>query len=232
MVYIFFLAGGFFLLLYYLPIYFQVVSGVSASQSGVRNLPLILSCTIATIFSGGLISAKGHFVPFMIVGSVLTTVGCGLLYTLSTTSSSGQWIGFQILAGIGIGLALQVPIISAQAVVDPSDLASVTAMILFFQTIGGAFFVSAGEVAFTNILLGKLPMNAPSVDPQSVVAVGVTQIRATYSADVVPGIVDSYMSGLRVAYAIAIASSGISVVAALLSKWRNLKGKVQMGGAA
>lgn len=232
MLYVFFLAGGFFLLLYYLPIYFQVVNGVTASQSGVRNLPLILSTTIATIISGGLISAKGHFVPFMIVGSALTTVGCGLLYSLTTHSSSGQWIGYQILAGIGIGLALQVPIISGQAVADPADLASVTAMILFFQTIGGAFFVSAGEVAFTNILLQRLPTDAPSVDPHGVVAVGVTQIRSTYSADVVPGIVNAYMAGLKVAYAIAIASAGISVFVALFSKWRNLKGKVQMGGAA
>lgn len=233
MVYILFLAGGFFLLLYYLPIYFQVVNGVSASQSGVRNLPLILGTTIATIISGGLISAKGHFVPFMIIGSVLATIGCGLLYSLTTHSSSGEWIGYQIVAGVGIGLALQVPIISVQAVVDPSDLASATAMILFFQTIGGAFFVSAGEVAFTNILLARLPTDAPSVVPKSVVAVGVTEIRDTYSADIVPGIVNAYMSGLKVAYAIAVAAAGISVFVALFSKWRNLRGKMdQVGGAA
>lgn len=130
MAFIFFLAGGFFLLLYYLPIYFQVVSGVTASQSGIRNLPLILGTTITTIISGGLISAYGHFVPFMIFGSVLATIGSGLLYTLSTTSSSSAWIGFQALAGLGIGLAIQVPIIAGQAVVGPADLSSVTAMIL------------------------------------------------------------------------------------------------------
>ena len=39
-------AGSFFVLLYYLPIYFQSVDGVSASESGVRNLPLVLAvCT-------------------------------------------------------------------------------------------------------------------------------------------------------------------------------------------
>jgi MFS transporter, DHA2 family, glioxin efflux transporter len=130
MVYVFFLAGGFFLLLYYLPIYFQVVSGVSASQSGVRNLPLIIGCSIATIISGGLISALGHFVPFLIAGSALGTIGSGLLYTLSTTSSSSAWIGYQALAGLGIGLSLQVPIISAQAVAAPEDLSSATAMVL------------------------------------------------------------------------------------------------------
>jgi len=130
MAYIFFLAGAFFLLLYYIPIYFQVVDAVSASESGIRNLPLILGVTITTILSGGLISAYGHFVPFMIFGSVLTTIGCGLLYTLSTTSGHSMWIGYQALAGLGIGLALQVPVISAQAVVAPTDLSSVTAMIL------------------------------------------------------------------------------------------------------
>jgi len=126
----FFLAGGFFLLIYYIPIYFQVVSGVSASQSGVRNLPLILGVTITTIISGGLISAFGHFVPILIFGTVMATIGSGLLYTLSTTSTSAQWIGYQALTGLGIGLVLQIPVISAQAVVEPSDISSVTAMIL------------------------------------------------------------------------------------------------------
>lgn len=232
MIFIFFLAGAFFLFLYYLPIYFQVVSGVSASQSGVRNLPLILGCTLATILSGGLISAYGHFVPYMVVGSVLSTIGAGLLYTLNTTSGSGHWIGYQIITGLGIGLALQIPIIAAQATVGPADLSSVTAMILFCQTIGGAFFVSAGEVAFTNTLIGKLPTTAPGVDAASVVAVGVTQIRATFAASDVPGIIQAYMDGLKVAYAIAIAAAGISVLVSPLSPWKNLKGKVQMGGAA
>jgi hypothetical protein len=37
------LGGAFFVLLYYLPIYFQAVLGVSAEQSGIRNLALIVA---------------------------------------------------------------------------------------------------------------------------------------------------------------------------------------------
>ncbi len=232
MIFIFFLAGAFFLFLYYLPIYFQVVSGVTAAESGIRNLPLILSMTLATIVSGGLISVYGHFVPLMLGGSIVGTVGAGLLYTLNTTSSHGHWIGYQILTGLGLGTALQIPIIAAQGSVSAADISSVTAMILFCQTIGGAFFVSAGEVAFTNTLLGKLPITAPSVVPSTVISVGVTEIRATFEASVVPGIIQAYMDGLKVAYAIAIASAGISVLIASLSKWKNLKGKIPVGGAA
>lgn len=128
--FIFFLAGGFFLLLYYIPIYFQVVSGVTASESGIRNLPLIFGTTIATIISGGLITMYGHYVPFMIVGASMSTIGSGLLYTLSTTSKSSHWIGYQAIAGLGIGVTLQIPVIVAQATVAATDLSSVTAMIL------------------------------------------------------------------------------------------------------
>lgn len=130
MAFIFFLAGAFFLFVYYLPIYFQAVFGVTAANSGVRNLPLILGCTIATIFSGGIITFFGHFVPYLVVGGVMGTIGSGLLYTLGINSTSSQWIGYQALAGLGFGLSLQVPVISAQAVVTPADLSSATAMVL------------------------------------------------------------------------------------------------------
>jgi MFS family permease len=57
--YVVFLGGTFFLLVYYLPIYFQSVDGVSPLNSGIRNLPLIVSVSIFTIVSGGLITAFG-----------------------------------------------------------------------------------------------------------------------------------------------------------------------------
>ncbi|TVY17154.1 MFS gliotoxin efflux transporter gliA [Lachnellula arida] len=231
MFFIFFVAGGYFLLVYFLPIYFQVVSGVTASQSGIRNLPLILGTVIATITSGGLITVTGSFVPWLIGGSIFSTIGSGLLYTLNTHSSSAHWIGYQAIVGLGIGAAIQVPIIAAQAIAAPADLSSATAMVLFMQTVGGAFFVSAGNAAFSDTLIGHLPRYVPNIDPKTVVAVGVTEIRATFPADVVPGIVQAYMDGLRVDYAIAIASSGIAVLISLLSQWRNLKGKVVPGGA-
>lgn len=129
-IYAFFLGGAFFTLLYYIPIYFQAIRDVKAGESGVRNLALILATSIFTIFSGGLITMTGHFVPFLIGGGVLTTIGAGLIFTLGLTSPPSMWIGYQILAGIGIGLSIQVPIIAAQAVVEPIDISSITAMIL------------------------------------------------------------------------------------------------------
>lgn len=127
-------AGNFFALLYYLPIYFQSVDGVSASQSGIRNIPLVLGTSIFTVLSGGLISTYGIYVPFLLAGSVLATIGSGLIYTLDIGSPSAHWIGYQALAGIGVGLSIQVPIIANQAFVKMTEISSVTAVTLCMST--------------------------------------------------------------------------------------------------
>lgn len=124
------LAGSFFMLLYYLPIYFQSVDNVSASQSGVRNIPFVLGVSICTIISGGMISALGWYVPWLFVGSILATIGNGLLYTLDIGTSSPKWIGYQALTGIGLGFSVQVPMIANQAFVKVRDIPPVTAATL------------------------------------------------------------------------------------------------------
>ena len=221
--YNFFLAGSFFTLLYYLPIYFQSVDGVSASRSGIDNLPLVLGISIFTVISGGLISKFGIYVPFMLVGSTLATIGGGLIYTLDLGTSSSHWIGYQALAGIGIGLSIQVPIIANQAFVKVSEISSVTAVTLFFQTIGGAFFVSAGQTAWANRLLSRLPVTAPSVNPKLVVATGATQLRTVFTEEQIPGILVAYMDGLKITFALVVALAGITVPIALFAKWKNVK---------
>lgn len=221
--YIFFFAGSFFTLLYYLPIYFQSVDNVSASQSGINNIPLVLGISIFSIVSGALISRFGVYVPILLAGSVLATIGAGLMYTLDIGTSSSHWIGYQALAGIGIGLSIQVPIIANQSFVKMSEISSVTAITLFFQTIGGAFFVSAGQTAWANRLLSRIPVTAPGVDPKLVIATGATQLRHVFSAEQIPGILTAYMDGLRLTFALIIALAGITLPIALAAKWRNIK---------
>ena len=227
-----FLSGGFFVLLYYLPIYFQVVSGVSPSESGIRNLGLVISVSLFSIVSGGLITAFGHYVPLMIVSSVFATVGAGLIYTLGVGSPSSQWIGYQVVSGIGLGLGFQIPVIVAQASVEPTDISTVTAIILFFQSIGGSFFVSAAQSAFVNMLVGNLIKNVPTLDPQAVVAAGAGAIQSTFSADVVPEIIASYLTGLHVSFALTIALAGVSLLIAFLSPWQRINAMAALTGGA
>ena len=231
MIYIFFFAGSFFVLLYYLPIYFQSVDGVSPSDSGVRNIPLLVAASLFSILSGGIISATGWFQPFLIVGAALTAIGSGLIYTLDIGTEMGKWIGYQVLAGFGLGFAIQTAIIVGQASVEPADLSTITAMILFFQTIGGAFFVQAGQAAFSNKLVNSVSTFAPGVSPALVIGTGASDLRKVFSPEQLPGILQAYMAGLRDAYAICIALAGVAFVVAFFVEWKSIKGKAPSTGA-
>jgi predicted MFS family arabinose efflux permease len=228
------LAGSYFLIVYYLPIYFQSIDNVDPTTSGVRNLPLIISVTICTILSGAIISATGQAVPILVAGSALATVSAGLLYTLDVGTPSGNWIGYQILAGVGFGFAFQVPIIIVQARTPPQDLAAVTSILMFFQVAGGAFFVSAAQSAFINTVLNRLTYTAPNVDPIKLIATGATELRNAFSPEDIPGILVAYMDGLKVSFAIAIAGTGIAFILSTLSHWKrlDLKAVEKSAGAA
>lgn len=128
--YAFALAGSYFISLYYLPIFFQSIQNVNALVSGVHNLPAVISLVFSTVGAGVFVSKTGHAVPIAAIGSVLATIGAGLLYTMDGSTSTGKWIGYQIIASWGWGLAYQMPNIIGQSGTKDSDISTVNGVIL------------------------------------------------------------------------------------------------------
>lgn len=128
--YSFFFTAAFFTIIYYLPIYFQSIHNVSPIDSGVRNLPFMVTAIIGSIAAGLSIAQNGITTPLMFAGAVIGTISCGLLYTLDMYTSTGRWVGFQILAGAAFGSAFQIPIIHAQGNARPADIPATTAIIM------------------------------------------------------------------------------------------------------
>lgn len=175
--------------------------------------------------SGVLITITGHYIEMMILGPVISTIGCGLIYTFDIGTPSREWIGYQALAGIGFGLSIQIPVIVAQGISTPEDLSPITALIIFFQTLSGAVWVSVGQSLFTNELKTSVPEYAPGVSASKVISTGATDLRRTFSRTQLPGIIRAYMQGLKQAYILGIALAGFAVlvgVAALVLDWRIL----------
>ncbi|KAL4804556.1 major facilitator superfamily domain-containing protein [Aspergillus unguis] len=218
----FFFFGSYIVVIYYIPTYFQSIKDATAIGSGVRNLPFIIAVSIFTVVSGISISATGLPAPFVIAGAAIATVGCGLIYTFNIDTSTGKWIGYQILAGFGNGIGVQVPMMMAQANTDATDMAATTAILMCFQTIGGAFMQAGAQAAFANRLLAELPNTAPDVDPSAVLAVGATELDTF--GDSLDGVRLAYMSGLKVTFAFACASMGVAFLLALFSRRARIAG--------
>jgi len=99
------------------------------------------------------------------------------------------------------------------------DYASLTAMILFSENIGSTSTMGAGQATLSNLLISKLAVFAPYVNPLTVIATGATEIENSFPAQDVPGIIHSFLDSIRVVFWIVTAYAGISAIVALGSKW-------------
>lgn len=140
--YQFFFMGSYLVLLFYLPIYFQSILGVSPIRSGVNNLPLVLSAAVFALVGGAVVTMTGRAQQVMFVGSMLATVAIGLVYTFDIGTPTATWAGYQFFTGAALAFAIMHGLSIAQANVDPEDLAAVTANLLCTHS-ASFVFVSA-----------------------------------------------------------------------------------------
>lgn len=140
---------------YYLPLYFQAVLGSSPIMSGVYILPFVLAITVSAALTGLFIQKTGLYVPAMWLGLTTMTLGVGLLINLEATANWGKIMGFQVIAGIGIGLNFEGPLLAVQAIVGAENAATATATIGFVRTLSTAISVVIGTVVFQNQMARK-----------------------------------------------------------------------------
>lgn len=229
----FFLALGLYACIYFLPIYFQSVKGVTAEESGIRIIPFLLSNILAAIPIAGLVTVVGYYTPFIWVGAAIFPVGCGLLKLLTVDSTTGQWIGYQILAGAGSGICVQLPFIAVQCVLSQKDMPTGNAIAVFFNTMGGAIGVSIAQNVFSNGLVKQIPRHTTGVNVQTIIAAGATGIRQVSSPDQLRGVLVAYNIAVTDVFYIAVAAGCVGFLSTALFEMKSVKGKkLDAAGAA
>lgn len=221
--YAFLLGASFFIMVYYLPIWFQAIKGVSAMKSGIMTIPLVLTLVLFSLISGAGTTFSGHYVPFLYFGSVLSAIGAGLLTTFTTTTGHSKWIGYQFIYGAGIGAGMQMPIIASQAVLKLEDVPVSTAIVIFAQTLGGYLFVSVAQNIFNNHLVQGVMEWAPHMNPSSVAEAGATNLESVIPPESVSSVLVAYNRALAEKWYVSAAMSAVSIIGALGMEWRNIK---------
>ena len=98
------MAGSFQVIIFWLPIWFQAVLGISPQESGIRFLPTVIADALTGIIGSGIVMQIGYWNPFILFGYILVCLGPGLLTTIFPGVSNGNLIGYQILGGVGYSL--------------------------------------------------------------------------------------------------------------------------------
>lgn len=217
--------ASFFVMVYYLPIWFQAIKGASATKSGIMNLPAILGVVIISMMAGAAVTATGYYTPFMLISSVLMSIGAGLLTTLEVDTGSSKWIGYQFLFGAGVGFGMQQVLVAVQTALPAEDVPIGTATMMFFQTLGGALFISVAQNVFTNQLIKNLAVIVPDLDAGIVLNTGATELKHVIDSRFLSGVLTAYNKTLTETFYVAVACGAVSIFGAAFVQWKSMKGK-------
>lgn len=200
-------------LVYYIPLWFQAIKGVSAVQSGIDSIPSILALVVGSIFAGGVVQKIGYYTPFMLTSSALMAIGAGLVSTWQVDTGHAKWIGYQVLFGIGIGIGMQQPGMSAQVVLERKDAPTGISLMFFSQNLGGAVFVSVAQNVFASRLIQNLSHIA-KLDAATIVNSGATYLRNVVQPALLPTVLKAYNQAIRGAFYIGISMACASLIGA------------------
>jgi hypothetical protein len=173
-----------------------------------------------------LVTKMGYYLPFCVAAGGLATVGHGMLSMLSPSSSTGEWIGYQIIVGFGRGLGLQMPFVAVQNTLPPKMISISMSLLAFLQTLGGALMLTFGETVFTNSLRSTIPTYSKGINAEAIIEAGATKIRAIVTnPDDLAGVLVAYSKSIDRVFYLTVACSGVGFLFAWGMGWKDIRKK-------
>ncbi|KAH8886123.1 major facilitator superfamily transporter [Thozetella sp. PMI_491] len=211
-IFAFCLDSSFFTLVYYVPLWFQAIQGATPEESGLRYLALCLAFIFTIFLSGWAVTKLGYYQPFMLAGTILVSVGAGLLSTLRPSSGANLWIPFQVIAGLGIGASTQQPAVAVQSTLPENDVAIGIAIVLFLQCFGPTATITIAQAVFASSLNADIRASLPGVDPREVQNSGATALRGLVSPEQFDMLLEIYNSAVTKTFIVAAAMAAASLI--------------------
>jgi EmrB/QacA subfamily drug resistance transporter len=146
----------------YLPLFQQVVRGLSPTASGLQLLPVMGGLLVSSIVSGQIIARTGRYKPFPIIGTAVAALGLYLLSSLEQSTPTGVAALHMLILGLGLGMVMQVLVLATQNAVSYDQLGVATSGATLFRSIGG----SLGTAVLGAIFTGRLTAEQKAGEPQ------------------------------------------------------------------
>ncbi|KAF2415860.1 putative efflux pump antibiotic resistance protein [Tothia fuscella] len=212
---------------FYLPLWYQAITGLSAVDAGVRMIGYFLVTVVFVIAGGLLVFKAGYYTPVLIVGTALTVVGCGLFTTFRTNTSTARSIGYQVVIGAGLGLSLPQSNNAAQTVLSRKDIPIGITLIQFANQIGGTIFVSVCQGVLQSTLSTQLGQSIPGFDASAISHAGASDLAKLVPEEQLPALLEAYNKGIDDVFYCALAVACLAFVASWFLKWKSVKKQPQ-----
>ncbi len=168
---VFLAAFGFFGAIIFVPRWFQVVYGSSATESGYQMFPLLIGLLGSSIASGYLISRTGRYKWLVVVALAVMSVGLLLMTNLRAETDFWVLALWMFISGVGLGPTMAAFTIVVQNAVPFQQLGVATSDLTFFRQVGGTVGLAFAGTLFGNALTAEVPKQLTAAGvPQQLVA--------------------------------------------------------------
>ena len=152
----------------FLPLYFQVALGVSATQAGTLLIPMLLGMVLGAILAGQLLSrAGGHYRVQLLVSTALMAVG---MYFFSTLSDGGGFSDsrpilssqiYLVVTALGFGGVVATLSVAVQNTVPFRNVGVATAALQFCRSLGGMMGLAVTGVVMVQSFRSQVEATVP-----------------------------------------------------------------------
>ncbi|MHB1063445.1 MAG: MDR family MFS transporter [Georgenia sp.] len=205
--------------------YFQIGRGYSPTVAGWLGLPLMVGLLVSSTVAGRIVTVSGRWKPSVMAGTVLLMVGIGLMATVGADTSLGLIGVYLLIAGLGLGAAMQNLVLAVQNTVSVAHVGAATSSVTFFRTLGGALGIQVLGAVYAQRVTGL------TMDGFSRLGVDTSHLDASTSSldlsALPPAAADvihrAYGDGIGLVFGIAAVFAVIGVVAVSLMRGTELR---------
>jgi len=165
---VFLAAFGFFATVVFLPRWFQIVNGSSATESGYQMLPLLGGLIISAVASGQIVSRTGRYRLLTFGALAVMAIGLFMLSRLEADTPIPVLWAWMFVTGLGVGPTFAVFTLIVQNHVPVERLGTATSNLTFFQQVGGTVGLAITGTIFATTMAEELPrqLTAAGVPPE------------------------------------------------------------------
>jgi MFS family permease len=180
----------------------------------------------SALAAGALVTKLGRYWPFLILCSIVTSVGAGLFLLLAVDASPAKWIVSQLVFGFGIGLGWQQGSIVAQTVLELRDTPIGIAQLFVAQVFGAAVIVAIAQVVFAkNLTHNILVLGLKGIDASTILRAGATEIGGLVGPVMMPRLLEAYNAALLETFKVALVAACLSLIGSLTLERLNIREK-------
>ena len=216
----FLVAVGMFGAIVYIPLVYQGVLGIAATNSGLLVTPMMVGLIAGSVMTGQLMLRIKRYRYLGTLGTGLVAIGTFLMSTITPATASIEIVRDLVIVGFGVGITFPLYLNAVQSAVEPRYIGVVTSQIQFFRNVGATI----GTAILGAFLSQRLPVNikekitALNLPPQQLQGLGTGNAQQLFDPASVANIPAPILNAIRGALAATLQDVFLAAcVAAILA---------------